>query len=85
MECCPELEQSVKQLRHHLADSRIPFDKKRFHPHMTLLRNARSSHAFSDIAVARERMTVQRISQMRSDFGKHGAVYTEIGAVECSD
>jgi 2'-5' RNA ligase len=29
-------------------------------------------------------MTVQKISLMRSDFGKHGAVYTEIGSVEAS-
>ena len=83
MERCPELEKYVKQLQHYLADSRIPFDKKGFHPHITLLRNAKSSKAFSDISVAKESMTVQKISLMRSDFGKHGAVYTEIGAVEC--
>ena len=83
MERCPELDKYVKQLRHYLADSRIPFDKKNFHPHITLLRNAKSSKAFSDISVTKESMTVQRISLMRSDFGKHGASYTEIGAVEC--
>ena len=79
MEHSPELEQFVKGLRHALADSRIPFDRKHFHPHITLLRNAQKGRAFSDIAVAKESMTVQGISLMRSDFGKHGAVYTEIG------
>ena len=80
----PELEKCVKQLRHVFADSRIPFDRKQFHPHFTLLRNARSSRSFTDIAVAPERMTVRGISLMRSDFGKHGAAYTEIGIAECS-
>ena len=31
--------------------------------------------------IQKESMTVQRISLMRSDFGKHGAQYTEIDAV----
>ena len=83
MERCPELDKFVKQLRHYLADSRIPFDKKSFHPHITLLRNAQSSKAFSDISIDKRGMTVQKISLMRSDFGKHGAVYTEIGTVGC--
>ena len=76
-----KLEQYVKQLRHTLSDAQIPFDKKKFHPHITLLRNAQSRHSFTDINVRKEAMEVQRIFLMRSDFGKHGAVYTEIGAV----
>ena len=65
-----------------LTDAQIPFDKKNCNPHITLLRRAQSPRTFSDAAVARERMTVQRISLMRSDFGRHGAAYTELGAVE---
>ena len=83
LERAPELEKYAKQLRHSLADAQIPFDKKNFNPHITLLRNAQSPRTFSDVAVTRERMTVQRISLMRSDFGKHGAAYTELGTVEC--
>ena len=79
----PELEKHAKQLRHCLADARIPFDKKNFNPHITLLRNAHSSRTFSDVAIARAHMTVQRISLMRSDFGKHGAAYTEFGSIAC--
>lgn len=81
-EPCPALEKYTKQLRHALAERSIPFDKKKFHPHVTLLRSAASRQPFSDISITQESMTVQRISLMRSDFGKHGAQYTEIDAVE---
>ena len=82
-----EQEQALKQyaarLRHVLADNRIPFDKQHFHPHITLLRHASGSQPFSDIVIARETMTVSGISLMRSDIGKHGAHYTELGTVPC--
>ena len=39
--------------------------------------------ALADAANARAHMTVQRISLMRSDFGKHGAAYTELGPIAC--
>ena len=83
-EPCPALEKYVRQLRHALAERGIPFDKKRFHPHVTLLRNAESRQPFADLAIAKAQMTVRRISLMRSDIGKHGAQYTEIDAVECT-
>lgn len=78
----PMLEKCVKQLRHTLADRQIPFDKKRFAPHITLLRNAKSKQTFADIKIAKESMIVSRISLMRSDIGKRGAVYTEIGSID---
>lgn len=81
-EPCPEAEKYVKRLRHALAARGIPFDKKKFHPHITLLRNAESRQPFADIAIAKETMTVRRISLMRSDIGRHGAQYTELDAVE---
>ncbi|MBR5371398.1 MAG: RNA 2',3'-cyclic phosphodiesterase [Oscillospiraceae bacterium] len=81
VEDAPELERIVRQLRHTLAEAQIPFDKKRFHPHFTLLRNAQSRRRFAEIPVRRESMTLRGISLMRSDFGKHGAAYTEIGRV----
>ena len=84
IEQCPELDRYVKQLRHALADAKIPFDRKKFHPHITLLRNAQSRYDFKDIAVYKASMTVQKFSLMRSYFGKHGAVDTEIGSVEAS-
>ena len=78
------LESYVRRLRRSLAEKGIPFDRKKFHPHITLLRNAQSRYDFKDIAVYKASMTVQKISLMRSDFGKHGAVYTKIGSVEAS-
>ena len=80
-----KLEKYVKSLRHGLAEAQIPFDKKMFHPHITLLRNAQSTHDFKEINVHKEAMTIRKISLMRSDFGKHGAVCTEIGYVEASE
>ena len=90
MEMSPELDKLVRQLRHSLAAAQIPFDKKKFNPHITLLRKAQQRREnpfhFSDVQVARAEMTVRSISLMRSDFGKHGAVYTEIGTVMlCED
>lgn len=80
----PELDRYVKQLRHALADAKISFDSKKFYPHITLLRNAQSQYDFKDIAVRKASMTIWKVSLMRSDFVKHGAVYTEIGSVDVS-
>ena len=81
----PALDKLVKQLRHSLAEGQIPFDKKRFSPHITLLRKSQISREnpfrFSDVQITQAEMTACSMLLMRSDFGKHGAVYTEIGAV----
>ncbi|MBR2087473.1 MAG: RNA 2',3'-cyclic phosphodiesterase [Oscillospiraceae bacterium] len=81
----PKLDKLVKQLRHALAAEQIPFDRKKFNPHITLLRKAQISREnlfrFSDVKVDQAELTVRCISLMRSDFGKHGAVYTEIRAI----
>lgn len=74
----PLLDKLAKRLRHALAEARIPYDRKSFAPHITLLRNAKGKRGFSDIEVSKESMPVCRISLMRSELGKHGAVYTEI-------
>ncbi|MCH5196761.1 MAG: RNA 2',3'-cyclic phosphodiesterase [Oscillospiraceae bacterium] len=81
----PQLEKIVKQLRHLLAENQIPFDRKSFSPHITLLRNAKGNRGFSDIEVGKATMTVRGISLMRSDFGKHGVFYTEIGRIESNE
>ncbi len=80
----PRLEALVKQLRHFLSTEQIPFDRKSFNPHITLIRNAIGSKEFADIEVHKASMTVGSFSLMRSNFGRHGAVYTEIGSVELS-
>ena len=79
------LDRLAKKLRRTLAESNIPFDKKKFKPHVTLLRNAEYStnadFSISDVSVEKASMTVSHISLMRSDRGKHGMIYTELGSI----
>nr|MCR4590066.1 RNA 2',3'-cyclic phosphodiesterase [Lachnospiraceae bacterium] len=79
-----ELKKLVKTIRHSLSDKGIPFDRKRFSPHITVLRKASftgNSDSFK-IYLPDEEMKVEDISLMRSDRGKNGMIYTEIGYVE---
>ena len=80
----PQLENLVKQIRHALADAGIPFDKKRFRAHITFLRRATfprgAKTPFPGIKTAN--MLVEEIALMCSTRGKHGMIYTKIGAVE---
>ena len=77
-----ELKSVAKRLRHGLADSGIPFDRKKFSPHITLVRKAQSldgnipENVLDGIPQAS--MFVDHISLMRSDRGKHGMIYTEL-------
>ncbi len=70
----------VRRLRRALAENGIPFDKKRFSPHITLIRKA--SGALPGIAPEPASMTVTALSLMRSDRGRNGMIYTELGSVE---
>ena len=70
----------VRRLRRALGDAGIPFDRKRFRPHITLLR--RASGRMPGISLQDAAMTVHSISLMRSDRGKSGMIYTEIGSLE---
>ena len=49
----PRLEALVKQLRRYLSTGQIPFDRKSFNPHITLIRNAIGSKGFADIEVCK--------------------------------
>lgn len=79
----------VKKLRRALSESEIPYDRKRFFPHITLIREPsfRGVSAASGGMDAPEttppsgEMVVRGASLMRSDRGKHGMIYTEIGKV----
>ena len=73
----------VKKLRHRLADAGIPFDRKKFTPHITLIRRAKQMSQPSPRRAAANKekspeMVVDHISLMRSDRGKNGMVYTEL-------
>lgn len=77
-----DLENYTKELRLMLTEGNIPLWKKKFIPHITLLRNAESRQKFSDIAVRKETMTVRRIALMRSDVLQNDVIYTKIGSIE---
>lgn len=68
----------VKRLRRALAEADIPFDRKRFSPHITLLRRA-SFDRMPGVTVPEAAMTAERVSLMRSERGKNGMIYTELG------
>lgn len=79
----PQLAGYVRRLRHGLADAGIPFDKKKFNPHITLVR--KFGYKKGDVIpvwdAPKGTMTAKRISLMRSDRGKNGMIYTEVGYV----
>ena len=79
----PPLTAVVRRIRRALADHDIPFDRKRFSPHVTLLRKA--SGELPGLAVRPVTMTAETISLMRSDRGKRGMLYTEVGTIEASN
>ena len=78
LEPCEALASYVRALRHALAKSGIPFDRKRFSPHITLVRRAICGRGMPGVAVPEARMTVERVALMRSDRGKDGMIYTEL-------
>ena len=73
----------VKRLRRALAESGIPFDRKKFSPHITLIRKASfdGKRGFPGVTVPDASMEAGSVSLMRSDRTKNGMVYTEIGQV----
>ena len=70
----------VRRIRRALAEGAIPFDRKRFAPHITLIRKA--SRDAAGIGVKPETMTVRAVSLMSSRRGRNGMIYTEVGAIE---
>ena len=78
----PELSAYVRRLRHALAEQGIPFDRKVFRPHITLVRRASAERQeYPLLTVPDTAMKADRVSLMRSQQGRNGMVYTEIGAV----
>ena len=76
----PPLAALARRVRHALAEGGVPFDRKRFSPHITLLRKARGD--MPGIGIGEASMTVEAFSLMRSDRGKNGMIYTAIGRFE---
>lgn len=78
----PALQAVVRRIRRALSDAQIPFDRKTFRPHITLIRKAMADHGMPAVSLADAKMSVSTISLMRSDRGKNGMIYTEIGTLE---
>lgn len=80
----PQLAGYVKKLRRKFAEYDIPFDRKRFVPHITLIRKC-SYKGCRKIPISeppKGHMKATRVSLMRSEHGKNGMIYTEISAIE---
>ena len=75
----PELEALARRVRRALAEADIPFDRKRFSPHITLIRRAVGSMA--GLRLPEVSMTAEAVSLMRSDRGRSGMLYTELGTI----
>lgn len=75
----PALTAVVRRVRRALAENDIPFDRKRFSPHITLLRQAKGE--MPGITIEPCSMEADTISLMRSERGKNGMIYTELGTI----
>ena len=73
----------VRQLRRALAEQGIPYDRKKFAPHITMVRRAEFPGSMVKLLqqLPADTMEVSEISLMRSDRGKNGMIYTKIGSI----
>ena len=78
-----ELRHLAEKLRRALAAAGIPYDRKRFSPHITLIRSPRWEKPLDlgAAAVPQCRMRAEEISLMCSTRGKHGMIYTPVGTL----
>lgn len=78
------LENYVRQLRKALSDYSIPYDKKKFSPHITLVRRAEFNGSIEELLKKSPcgEMEVKSVSLMSSTRGKNGMIYKKVGSVE---
>ncbi len=79
------LTENVKRIRKALSDNGIPFDRKKFVPHITLVRNMEYYKDLPTDCPFPAAMDVEYISLMRSDRGKSGMIYTPIAEYAISE
>ena len=79
-----ELGTYVNRLRKALAQNGIPYDKKRFSPHITLIRRATLNCPLEKLLQnpPSATMEVSSVSLMSSTRGKNGMIYTKVGSVD---
>ena len=76
-----QLNQNVKRIRRALDEQKIPFDRKKFMPHITLIRQyyLTKGTELPNIVIPHLSTNVTDFSVMQSERGKNGIIYTEIG------
>ena len=79
------LQSFARRLRRELDNAGIPYDRKKFSPHITLIRKPECCGADTEQEILAAlsdtkdvRMTVDHASLMRSDRSDRGMIYTEI-------
>ncbi|MBQ6297630.1 MAG: RNA 2',3'-cyclic phosphodiesterase [Selenomonadaceae bacterium] len=79
-----ELSNYVRRLRRALAENNIPYDRKKFSPHITLVRRAEFNRSIEELLKnpPNGEMEVKSVSLMSSTRGKSGMIYTKVGGVE---
>ena len=83
----PYLMSYVKRLRSSLRENGIPFDSKKFKPHITLARRGRFMDGkvrYPD-KIPEIKTTVRSVALIKSEQGKDGSIYTVLGEVKCTE
>ncbi len=77
-----ELDLLAEKVRKALDDRGIPYDPKKFKAHITFLRKAVYKEAVpGQIPAEPVKMPVESFSLFKSERGRYGMIYTEIGKV----
>ena len=80
----PGLESYVRRLRRALAEKGIPFDRKNFNPHITLVRRAVLKNGLPENLLKDSGLRTtdaDMVSLFQSTRGKNGMIYTELGHI----
>lgn len=75
------LSKYVTRLRRALMEAGIPVDRKKFSPHVTLIRRPDRA-AIPPVEIPCASMEAAGVSLMRSDRGKNGMIYTELAYIK---
>ena len=76
------LQALARKIRYVLAKGNIPFDNRSFCPHITLARNTSLDNGIPELQLPEFSFTVDHFSLFRSDRGRNGMIYTELGAID---
>lgn len=76
-----ELSRTVSRMHRTFAENNIPFDRKSFLPHITLVRKAEQD-LLTCVDIPGHMMDADAVSLMHSKQGKNGMVYTELCHLE---